>query len=161
MTDYFSLANQPTERFVSLYGFFAIHYPKYWKQETDVNGQYVFFNEQGGSGVARIIVFDNEFEGADASKKVLESFYIQHKDFTPLLLAAGNNRFVHFVKEHEVNGAVFTIYYWAAAKGDKVLLITYTVQTSMKDMDTAVAEKQDMEMMIASLVFLHENTANG
>ncbi len=151
----------PTERFVSLYGFFAINYPKSWKQETDEAGHYLFSNEMGGSGVARIIVLENEYQGADAAKKLLEEVYTQNQPFNPSLLAAGKNRFVYFVKEHDVNGSNFTVYYWATAHGDKAVLLTYTIQTAMKEMDTPVAEKTEVEAMVASLEFMHDNVKHG
>lgn len=150
-----------TQRFVSLYGFFAIEYPSHWKQETDESGQYIFSNEAGGSGVARIIVFDNEFEGEGAAVKMLEEVYNQNQDFSPSLLAAGKNRFVHFVKEHEVNGSNFTVYYWATAHSDKVILLTYMIQTSMKGMHTPEIEKQQIERMVASLEFMHDTAKHG
>ena len=150
-----------TQRFVSLYGFFAIEYPSYWKQETDEAGQYIFSNEAGGSGVARIIVFDNEFSGEDASVKMLEEVFNQNKEFHPSLLAAGKNRFVHFVKEHDVNGSNFTVYYWATAHSDKVVLITYMIQTSMKGMPTPDQEKQQIEAMVASLEFMLDTAKHG
>lgn len=150
-----------TQRFVSLYGFFAITYPAHWKQETDEAGQYIFANEAGGSGVARILVFDNEFEGDDAAVKMLEEVYSQNKNFNPQLLAAGQNRFVHFVKEHDVNGSNFTVYYWATAHSDKVVLLTYTIQTAMKGMPTPEEEKQQLEAMVASLEFLHGSAKHG
>jgi hypothetical protein len=148
--------NDTLARFVSMYGFFAIQYPKNWKQETDEAGHYVFCNEQGGSGVARIIVLENEYSGADAITQILAAIVTQNKEFSPSLLAAGKNKFVHFIKEHIVNTQPFTVYYWVTAFADKVVLITYTVQTSMKDMDTPIIEKQEMENMVASLEFLHE-----
>lgn len=150
-----------TKRFVSLYGFFSIEYPEHWNQETDKSGQYIFSNDAGGSGVTRIIVFDNEFTGEDAGVKMLEEVYSQNKDFNPALLAAGNNRFVHFVKEHDVNGSNFTVYYWVAAHSDKVVLITYTIQTSMKGMPTPELEKQQLETMVASLEFMHTTAKHG
>lgn len=150
-----------TQRFVSLYGFFAIEYPGHWKQETDESGQYIFSNEAGGSGVVRIIVFDNEFEGEDAAVKMLEEVYNQNKNFSPELLAAGKNRFVHFVKEHDVNGGNFTVYYWATAHSDKVVLITYMIQTAMKGMPTPELEMQQLETMVASLEFMHDTAKHG
>jgi hypothetical protein len=150
-----------TERFVSLYGFFAFEYPKHWKQEADESGQYVFFNGAGGSGVLRIIVMDNEFEGEDAGKKMLEEVYNQNKAFAPSLYAAGNNRFVAFVKEHDVNGASFTVYYWVTAHQDKVVLLTYTVQTTMKEMPAAETEKQQIEALMATFEFLHDTAKHG
>lgn len=148
--------NDTLARFVSMYGFFAIQYPKMWKQETDEAGHYVFCNEQGGSGVVRIIVLENEYTGADAITQILAAIVTQNKEFAPSLLATSKNKFVHFIKEHIVNTQPFTVYYWVTAFADKVVLITYTVQTSMKDMDTPIVEKQQMENMVASLEFLHE-----
>jgi hypothetical protein len=153
--------NALTERFVSLYGFFAFEYPKEWKQEADESGQYIFFNEAGGSGVVRVIVMDNEFEGGDAAKKMLEEVYNQNKDFKPSLYAAGANRFVSFVKEHDVNGASYTVYYWATAHIDKVVLFTFTVQTGMKNMDAAETEKQQIEALMATFEFLHDTAKHG
>jgi hypothetical protein len=150
-----------TERFVSLYGFFAFEYPKHWKQEADASGQYVFYNEAGGSGVLRIIVMDNEFEGEDAGKKMLEEVYNQNKPINPSLYAAGANRFVAFVKEHDINGAGYTVYYWATAHQNKVVLLTYTVQTGMKNMAAAETEKQQIEALMASFEFLHDTAKHG
>ena len=92
------MTTSPTQRFVSLYGFFAIEYPAHWKQETDESGQYIFSNEAGGSGVARILVLDNEFEGDDAAVKMLEEVYNQNKEFNPSLLAAGKKQVCSFCK---------------------------------------------------------------
>jgi hypothetical protein len=150
-----------TERFVSLYGFFAFAYPRHWTQEVDASGQYVFSNDSGGSGVLRVIVLDNEFEGEDAAKKMLEEVYNQNKLFSPSLYAAGTNRFVSFVKEHDVNGAGYTVYYWATAHQDKVVLLTYTVQTGMKNMDAAETEKRQIESIMASFEFLHDTASQG
>lgn len=153
--------NNPTQRFVSLYGFFSINHPQHWKQETDASGHYIFSNDAGGSGVVRIIVLDNEYEGEDAAKKLLEEVYNQNKDFDPELLAAGNNRFVQFTKEHEVNGTIFTVYYWITAHADKAILITYTVQTSLKDLPAAITEKEEMDTLVASLEFMHGTAKHG
>lgn len=153
--------NSPTQRFVSLYGFFSINHPQHWKQETDASGHYIFSNDAGGSGVVRIIVLDNEYEGQDADKKLLEEVYHQNKEFAPSLLAAGPNRFVQFVKEHEVNGSLFTVYYWVTAHADRAVLITYTVQSTLKEMPTAIAERADMDAMVASLQFMHETAKHG
>lgn len=142
-------------RFVSLYGFFALQYPKSWKQETDEAGHYLFFNEAGGSGVARIIVLENEFSGAHATTQFFEELVEQNKDFSPSLLAAAKNKFVHFIKEHTIQNQLFTVYYWVTAHADKVVLVTFTIQTSMKDMDTPIAEILELENMVASLEFLH------
>ncbi len=150
-----------TQRFVSLYGFFSINHPQHWKQETDASGHYIFSNEAGGSGVVRIIVLDNEYQGEGADKKLLEEVYNQNKDFEPSLLAAGSNRFVQYTKEHNVNGTSFTVYYWITAHADKVVLLTYTVQTSMKDLPAATTEREEMETLIASLEFMHGTARHG
>lgn len=150
-----------TQRFVSLHGFFAVEYPQLWIQETDEHGQYLFYNPNGGSGVARIIVLDNEFSGDDADVKLLEELYKQHADFNPQVLVASNNRFVHYNKVHDVNGTPFTVSYWVTAKADKVVLITFTVQTSMKDMDIPLEERTRIEEMVAAFKFLHDTAKHG
>lgn len=150
-----------TQRFVSLYGFFSFNHPKLWKQETDAAGHYIFSNDAGGSGVVRIMVLDNEYKGDDAAKKLLEEVYNQNKDFSPSLLAVGTNRFVQYTKEHNINGGNFTVYYWVTAAQDKAVLITYTVQTSMKEMATAVSEREEMERLVASFEFMHDTAKHG
>jgi hypothetical protein len=153
--------NSETQRFVSLYGFFAVEYPKKWKQETDEHGQYIFSNESGGSGVTRIILLDNELTGADAPKLALEEIFNQNKPFSPTLMATKQGTFVHYIKDHDINGSVFTVYYWASAYVDKIILFAYTVQASMKEMDTSVQERVDVENMIGSIEFLHDTASHG
>jgi hypothetical protein len=148
-----------TQRFVSLHGFFAIEYPSSWHQETDEHGQYIFSNESGGSGVTRIILLENEFKGANAAKEAIGEIFNQNRNFRPTLMAAPKTTFVHYVKDHTVNGSVFSVYYWATAYLDKILLIAYTVQASMKEMETSVSERTAVEAMVGSMEFLH-NTAN-
>ena len=153
--------NPETQRFVSLYGFFAVEYPKNWKQETDEHGQYIFSNPSGGSGVTRIIILDNEYTGEDAVKRMLEEIYNQNKQFNPSLMAAKRGTFVHYVKDHEVNGAVFTVYYWASAYADKIILFAYTVQEGMKEMETSIQERTVVENMVGSIEFLHDTASHG
>ncbi len=143
-----------TQRFVSLYGFFSFNYPSYWTNETDEAGHYIFFNNNGGQGALRIMLLPNEFEGDDAAVKMLEEVYKQNKSFDPSLIAAGENRFVSFVKEHDINGTNFTVYYWATAKFDKVVLFTFTVQTDLKTLPALLQEKIEVEEMVASFEFL-------
>ena len=143
-----------TKRFVSLYGFFAFDYPNHWVEEADESGHYIFYNNSGGKGALRIILLPNEFEGEDAAVKMLEEVYKQNKDFDPALIAVGDNRFVSFVKEHDINGGSFTVYYWATAKYDKVVLYTFTAQTELKTLPALQQEKQEIEEMIATFEFL-------
>lgn len=143
-----------SQRFVSLYGFFAFDYPNHWVEETDEAGHYIFYNNNGGQGALRIMLLPNEFEGEDAAVKMLEEVYKQNKDFDPALMAVGENRFVSFTKEHEINGGTFTVYYWATAKYDKVVLFTFTVQTALKTLPALQQEKQEVEEMIATFEFL-------
>ena len=143
-----------TQRFVSLYGFFAFDYPNHWVEETDEAGHYIFYNNNGGQGALRIMLLPNEFEGDDAAVKMLEEVYKQNKDFDPSLIAAGENRFVSFTKEHEINGGMFTVYYWATAKYDKVVLFTFTVQTALKTLPALQQEKEEVEQMISTFEFL-------
>lgn len=143
-----------TQRFVSLYGFFAFDYPSTWNNETDEAGHYIFYNNNGGQGALRVMLLPNEFEGEDAAVKMLEEVYHQNKDFEPALMAVGENRFVSFTKEHEVNGASFTVYYWATAKYDKVVLFTFTVQTALKTLPKLQQEKEEVEQMVATFEFL-------
>ncbi|MCU0442005.1 MAG: DUF3805 domain-containing protein [Bacteroidia bacterium] len=150
-----------TQRFVSLHGFFAVAYPSAWTQETDEHGHYLFYNTNGGSGVARIMVLENEFTGENADAKLMEEVYNRHHDFEPQLLVAGVNRFVHYQKVHDVNGTPFSVSYWVTAKQDKVVLITFTIQSSMKEMDVAIAEKREIEQMVASFTFLHDTVHHG
>lgn len=149
-----------TQRFVSLHGFFAVEYPQTWTQETDEHGQYIFFNPNGGSGVGRIIMLDNEFSGQDADVKLLEEVYNQHRDFNPQLLAVNAYRFIHYKKIHDVNGSNFTVSYWVTATRYKVILITYTVQTSMKDMEVALQEIEVMIQMVTSFTWMRENAVH-
>lgn len=142
------------QRFVSLHGFFAFAYPTHWNQETDEAGHYLFYNNNGGQGVLRVMNMANEFEGPDAAKLMLDEVYKQNREFEPSLYAAGENRFVTFAKAHEVNGQWFTVYYWAAAKLNQVVLFTYTVQSAMKNLPVAEQERDDIETMIGSFEFL-------
>lgn len=150
-----------TQRFVSLYGFFAIEYPKKWKQETDEHGQYIFSNDSGGSGVTRIIVLDNEYTGENAAKQALEEIFNQNKTFNPTLMATKQGTFVHYIKDHDINGSVFTVYYWASAYADKIILFAYTVQEGMKEMETSKQERVDVENMVGSIEFLHDTASHG
>jgi hypothetical protein len=142
------------ERFVSLHGFFAFEYPSQWTNEVDASGHYIFYQGSGGSGVLRVMLLENEFTGEDAAKKMLEAVYEQNKSFEPSLYAAGKNRFVHFVKRHEVNGADYTVYYWVTASASQVVLFTFTVQSAMKNMPTAEEEKNQIESMIGTFTLL-------
>jgi hypothetical protein len=148
--------NNSTQRFVSLHGFFAFAYPTHWLQETDEAGHYIFYQPNGGQGVLRLILLPNEFSGEDAAKKMLDEVYKQNSAFEPVLYAANDNRFVSFVKEHDVAGVNYTVYYWATAKHSQVVLFTYTVQTAMKTMDVPELERQEIEGMIGSFEFLKE-----
>jgi hypothetical protein len=150
-----------TQRFVSLHGFFAVEHPTEWTQETDEHGQYIFYNPNGGSGVGRIMMLDNEFTGDDADVKLLEEVYTQHRDFEPQLLAVNTNRFIHYKKLHDINGSNFTVSYWVTAKQGKVVLISYTVQTSMKEMDVAIQEVEVMTQMVTSFTWMHDNAIHG
>ena len=142
------------QRFVSLYGFFVFDYPNHWVEETDEAGHYIFSNNNGGQGALRIMLLPNEFEGEYAAVKMLEEVYNQNKDFDPALIAAGDNRFVSFVKEHDINGGYYTVYYWTTAKYDKVVLFTFTVQSELKTLPALQKEKQEVEEMIATFEFL-------
>lgn len=147
---------QEWERFVSLYGFFAFQFPKTWHQETDPSGHYILSSPNGGSGVIRIMVLDNQFEGLDAANQLMNEVFIQNKAYNPELLIVGSNKFVFYVKEHQVNASPFTVYYWATAFRDKAVLFTYTIQASMKDMAGPLDEKGLVEQMVASLEILTE-----
>jgi hypothetical protein len=148
------MTTQQTERFVSLHGFFAFHYPSTWHNETDEAGHYVFYNNNGGQGVTRIMILPNEFEGDNAATLMLEEVYKQNTAFNPELLIANNNKFVYFVKEHDINNSTFTVYYWVTTQYDKVVLFTFTQQTALKDLPQAIAEKSVVENMIGSFEFL-------
>lgn len=150
------MSTNTTARFVSLHGFFAFQYPSTWVNETDESGHYIFYKSSGGQGVLRIMLMENEFEGADAAKLMLEEVYKQNKDFTPELLATKESKFVYFVKQHEVNGSDFTVYYWATAKYDKVVLFTFTLQTALRELPVAREEKVEIEGMIATFAFLSD-----
>lgn len=143
-------------RFVSLHGFFAFSHAQHWQNETDEVGHYIFSKPVAGQGVVRIMLLQNEFSGEQAAKQMLDEVFTQNKDFNPELLATALNRFIFFVKEHEVNNASYTVYYWATANNKSVVLFTYTLQTSMKDLVVCQQEKQEVESMIASFEFLTE-----
>lgn len=155
------MTNIPTERFVSLHGFFAFQYPSHWSMEADEAGHYIFFNPNGGSGVLRVILMPNEFDGADADKKMLNEVYEQNKTCEPMLYAAGPHRFVHFAKQHDVQGAPFTVYYWATAQLQHMLLFTYTIQSAMKNMPVPELEKSQIEILISTLEWLHQSASHG
>lgn len=151
--------NNPTaerRRFVSLHGFFAFEHPAGWVNETDNAGHYLFYDGNGGQGVLRVMILPNEFEGEDADRRMLDEVYQQNREFNPELLATNATRFIHFVKEHDVNGASFTVYYWATAKADKVVLFAYTVQTDLKMLPKAEQEKTELEGMIGSYEWMSE-----
>lgn len=149
------------ERFVSLHGFFAFEYPKHWTNEIDEAGHYIFSDPNGGAGVLRIITLPNEFEGADATAKMYEAIVQQNERFNPTLMAASENRFIHFTKIHEVSGSQFTVDYWATVRDDKVVLFTYTVQTAMRDMPKPTEELKSIEHLIVSFQFLHNHAHHG
>ena len=69
-----------------------------------------------------------------------------------LLLAEYDN--IKIIKEHEINSGTFTVYYWATAKYDKVVLFTFTVQTALKKLPALQQEKEEVEQMIATFEFL-------
>ncbi|MFA6261738.1 MAG: DUF3805 domain-containing protein [Bacteroidia bacterium] len=152
------------QRFVSLYGYFAFEYPAYWKQETDEQGHYVLYNENGGAGVLRIIVMEHEQEGETGAAKILEDVFTQNQEFEPVVYVKGENKFVHFVKEHAINGGNFTVHYWITAHADKMVLFTLTLQTVLKELPAALKELEQMENLIATVEFLqghdhhHEHT---
>lgn len=87
-----------TQRFVSLYGFFAFDYPNHWVEKPMRPCYYRFYNNNGGQGALRIMLLPNQFEGDDAAVKMLEEVYKQNKDFDPSLIAAGENRLCHLSK---------------------------------------------------------------
>ncbi len=151
-----------TRRFVSLHGFYAVNYPINWMQETDEHGHYLLYNQSGGTGVTRFMTLDNEFFGeADAEKRALEELFNQNKETNPQLLAVNDMRYIHYVKDHDINGFIYTVYYWATAYADKVLLIAYTVQQSMKEMPMSIEERADIERMLARIEFLHNTASHG
>lgn len=143
-----------THRFVSLYGYFAFEYPGHWIQETDEQGHYVLYNENGGAGVLRIIVMEHELEGDDGATRMREDVLKQNQAFDPAVYIKGENTFVHFVKEHAVNGDDFTVHYWITAHADKMILFTLTLQTALKALPAALLELEQMEMLLATVEFL-------
>ncbi|MCC7532473.1 MAG: DUF3805 domain-containing protein [Bacteroidia bacterium] len=146
--------NRP-ERFVSLFGFFAFKYPSSWTNETDESGHYLFYNANGGQGVLRVMVMPNDFGSDD--EKMIEEVLNQNREFSPSLYVANKNKFVHFVKEHTIKNSLFTVYYWATAKKDKVVLFALTVQSLMKELPLTISEREEVEAMIGSLEFLNEH----
>ena len=153
------MSNQ--ERFVSLAGFFAFEYPATWVQETDEAGHYLFYNPNGGSGLLRVILMKNDFEGENAAEEMMQEIIKQNKKFEPQIYIHGQNRFVHFVKENLVNGSSFTVYYWTIMYGENVLLFTFTIQTSLKELPSSTNEKDQVEAMIASVELLHNTADHG
>ena len=143
-----------SQRFVSLHGFFAIEYPATWTQETDEAGHYLFYQNNGGQGVLRVMVLPNDFEGAQAAEQMLNEVYRQNQNFEPAILKTPKHHFVAFVKEHTINQAMYTVYYWVTAKNDKVVLFAYTIQTAMKTLPVAESEKTEIENMIGTFEFL-------
>lgn len=150
-----------TTRFVSLHGFFAFEYPLHWTNEVDEAGHYIFSDPNGGAGVLRILTMPNEFEGEHAATHMFEAIVQQNEAFNPSLLAAGENRFVHFLKIHTINGTEFAVDYWATVYLDKVVLFTYTVQDTMGEMPKASEERNAIEHMIVTFKFLHNHAHHG
>jgi hypothetical protein len=150
-----------SKRFVSLHGFYAVTYPATWIQETDEHGHYLLYNQSGGSGVTRFITLDNEYTGEDSEKQALLELFNQNQSANPQLLAINNKRFLHYVKDHDLNGAMYTVYYWVSAYANKVLLIAYTVQQGMKEMPVSVEERAVMEQILADIEFLNDTASHG
>lgn len=155
------MQHQDTKRFVSLHGFYAVTHPATWIQETDEHGHYLLYNQSGGSGVTRFITLDNEFPEPDAEKRALEELFNQNKAANPQLLVVNDKRFVYYVLDHSLNGAMYTVYYWATAYANKVLLIAYTVQQGMKEMQTSIDERSEIERMLPLIEFLNDTASHG
>jgi hypothetical protein len=143
-----------TERFVSIQGFFAFEYPQTWKSEIDEAGHYIFFNENGGSGVIRVMMLPNEFSGADAIEKMQNEILNQNKAFGATRVDDTKVAVVSFTKEHDVNGSLYTVTYYAIPTHDKTILITYTIQSMMKVMQTVMEEQSSLINLVKSFEFL-------
>ncbi len=146
--------NVSTERFVSIQGFFAFTYPATWKSEIDEAGHYIFFNENGGSGVIRVMMLPNEFSGSEAKDKMLDEILHQNKEFGASIVQETTVPIVTFNKEHDVNGSLYTVSYYAIPTQDKTVLITYTVQSIMKVMQAVIDEQAEIIKLVKSFEFL-------
>jgi|GEM_PF-3443413 hypothetical protein len=144
------------KRFVSLHGFFAFQYPELWKQETDEAGHYLFYNENGGAGVLRVMLLPNDFENDTDGKLMMNEIVLQNQTFNPVLNVVGNLKFISFVKQHDVHGQSFTVHYWCAVRPESVVLFAYTIQTAMRALAVPMHELQLTEKCIASFEWLHE-----
>lgn len=153
----FGLMNDNThQRFVSLHGFFALSYPLTWQTETDEAGHYLFYNNQGGQGVLRVMVLPNNFEGDDAERLMFNEIVTQNKSFSPEVYATQNGRFIAYSKLHSINQQEFVVFYWATVKSDKVVLLALTQQENMKLLPVSLNEKETTEQIVASFEFLSE-----
>jgi hypothetical protein len=148
--------NNQTERFVSIQGFFAFEYPSSWKNEIDEAGHYIFFNENGGSGVIRVMILPNEFTGPEAATNMSQEILNQNKDFGAHTLDDCRVPVVGFTKIHSINGSEFTVIYYAATSSNSTILLTYTVQTMMKEMDMSFVEQNDMIKLVRSFEWLSQ-----
>jgi len=145
-----------TKRFVSLHGFFALSYPENWINETDEAGHYLFYNQNGGQGVLRVMVLANEFSGEEAEKLMYEEIYKQNNSFNPTMYASSNKKFIAYSKIHTINQQDFKGNYWAIVNQRKVVLFVLTQQHALADLPQSASEKETVEQIIASLEFLAE-----
>ena len=149
--------NLTIQRFVSLAGFFAIHYPKAWKQEMDEAGHYIFYDAIAGGGVLRIITSPNT-AAIESEKLFMEKLTSVHKAFGGREESLGPHTFVSYTQVHEIEGKEFSIYYWVTLHNKQTLIFSYTVLTNMKDMPAATLEKQVIREMLESLEFPDEQS---
>ena len=144
-----------TERYVSLYGFFSFDYPANWKNEVDEAGNYVFYDEKGGSGVARIITIQNEETHVGADDEYLNKVLVDQREFDSIEVKLGACRCIRFVQLHDIEKVEYTVYYWVTASQDKIILFTYMVQSLMKELPVAELEKHQITQLISSISFMH------
>ncbi len=154
--------NYPTERFVSLFGFFAFEYPKNWKSEVDESGNYIFYDNQNGSGVIRIIASKDRSRPVPSTLTTTPHIFLNRvleaqKDYDAKEEIIADNRFISYVQVHDIDNTEYTVYNIVTAKDDKVVVISYTVQSLMKYLPVAEKEKQQLETLLQSFTFMHSD----
>lgn len=145
-----------TERFVSLYGFFSFEYPKQWKSEVDDAGNYLFTDELQGAGALRVNVFENDDREAGAEERFFETILAQQQESHAYSYTPGKQRFIRFIRQHDVQGSNYTVHYWVTIHQTKIVMLTYTMQSNMIMHESTIDELAKIEALLATFEFMEE-----
>jgi hypothetical protein len=102
------------------------------------------------------MILPNEFTGPEAATNMTQEILNQNKDFGAHTLDDCRVPVVGFTKIHSINGSEFTVIYYAATSSNSTILLTYTVQTMMKEMDMSFVEQNDMIKLVRSFEWLSQ-----